>query len=1136
MFFTSSHALQVSQMEEHKEYLKTVCRVCKLKLVKGWNAKVLKFADVIRQTFDVDVSQDSPDVHPQFVCNKCRLKLQRKSKAGTGIASMAIFQPHTTGDCHCKRRRGRPTSSNTTSQPPSADVGATTSQHPTADVRATTSQPPTADVRATTSQPPTADVRATTSQPPTADVRATTSQPPTADVRDTTSQPPTADVRATTSQPPTADVRATTSQPPTADVRDTTSQPPSADVRATTSQPPTADVRATTSQPPTADVRATTSQPPSNDVRATTSQPPTADVRATTSQPPTADVRATTSQPPTADVRATTSQPPTADVRATTSQPGQNYGMTYKRKLFDESSEVESGAATETATEFDSMEVGRFVDEAVAFTFLCAVCHGVPCKSPVISNCQHIYCGNCIDFWLKRAGVCPSCRGAMTLDEDVNPLTGHLLNVYDTLKVRCKYYANGCEVIEPLQHVGQHEVGCVKTRPTPESLQRKRLCKARLYDVTRHHVKHKRLKPLIEHIDEYCNEKDENKGDVLFFLLRSHLYDTGNRSMAEQIDTLWHGESLSCMTPEECLGMRLDMLMTKNQYSKEYNILKERGFSTLCPPKQLDAIEKTLMPGTARYSIEGMDYSEHYFHSPVKMTGDLEVHSGETLEPDSVTMDFHEYVPDFPCPNTKGVRFPYAHAVAKTLEELEDEIVNGLKKLGRDPNDPTLVIHTICKDGADGMGDVSVHKEKSDHLLPDKALRFSFCVLRCSVMHKDTEVTIYEDPNPNSVRSNRPVLECIGDENDDGTVAVCVGPIECQRLLMKDKIMRVHMSDGTQRAHYLTFFNSMVDEKWDRAHGGLAGAGSKYLCTLCEAVRDEALEKAGSYKITRTLKKIEVTASKMKYESQEKDTFGVKGYPLLTTEPWERGIDATHTDINMGNYFKSLIVREMAQVHSWAKTANVKKQIVDAESKLDKHLKESLGLNPTLMMAGNYARELFKAEHADKLVALVDKPDRKSALVEVLAKFRQLRKVYRANWPLNDMSDEVRQYKAKAVEMANDLKTHFPYAPCTNYLHKVIEHVQELIEHPSGVGSVGALSSEGNEAGNKLFRQLRLGHARKGNTYNGLRDVLCTHWLYTSKTLRDKAAVTERSLCCGRCGGVGHNVRTCTADIESDSN
>ncbi|XP_066298933.1 V(D)J recombination-activating protein 1-like [Branchiostoma lanceolatum] len=826
-------------MEEHRQYLKTVCRVCNSRLKKGWSAKVLTFDEVIRQSYGVDVRQDSKELHPEFLCNKCRLKLQRlkeKPKAETG---MAIFQPHMTdGNCHCKRRKGRPATSN---------VSGTTS--PATTSPATTSSATTSP--ATTSQ-------ATTSP-------ATTSQATTSPA--TTSQ-------ATTS--PATTSPATTSQA-------TTSQ-------ATTSQATTSP--ATTSQATTSP--ATTS--PATTSPATTSQASTS--QATTSP-------ATTSQ-------ATTSQATTSP--ATTSQ-----------------------ATTSPAT--------------------------------------------------------------------TSPAT---------------------------------------TSPATTS---------------------------------------------------------------------------------------------KNQYIREYNILKEKGLSTLCPPKQLDAIEKTLMPGMARYSIEGTDYSENYFHSPVKMTGDLDVPSGESLEPESVTGDFHEHVPDFPCPNTKGVRFPYAHAVAKTLEELDDEIVNGITKLGRDPNDPTLVIHTICKDGADGLGDVSIHKEKADHLLPDKALRFSFCVLKCSIMHNNSEVTIYEDPNPNSVRSNRPILECIGDENDEGTVAICVGPIESQRLLMKDKVMRVHMSDGTQRAHYLTFFNSMIDEKWDRAHGGLAGAGSKYLCTLCEAVREEALEKAGSYEITRTLKKVEVTASKIKYESQEKDTFGVKGFPLLTTEPWERGIDATHADINLGNFFKSLIVREMAQVYSWAKTAGVKKQIADAESKLDKHLKESLGLNPTLMMAGNYAREMFKTEHAEKLVALVERPERRSALTEVLAKFRPLRKVYRANWPLKDRPDEVGQYKARAVEMADAIKTHFPYVSksCTNYLHKVIEHVQELIEHPSGLGSVGALSSEGNEAGNKLFRQLRVGHARKGNTYNGLRDVLWAHWLYTSKTLRDKAAVTGRSLCCGRCGRLGHNVRTCTLSESSES-
>ncbi|KAI8511037.1 Multidrug resistance-associated protein 5 [Branchiostoma belcheri] len=45
---------KVSQMEEHKENLKTVCRVCGNKL-KGWNAKVLTFSDVIRRSYNVDL-------------------------------------------------------------------------------------------------------------------------------------------------------------------------------------------------------------------------------------------------------------------------------------------------------------------------------------------------------------------------------------------------------------------------------------------------------------------------------------------------------------------------------------------------------------------------------------------------------------------------------------------------------------------------------------------------------------------------------------------------------------------------------------------------------------------------------------------------------------------------------------------------------------------------------------------------------------------------------------------------------------------------------------------------------------------------------------------------------------------------
>ena len=87
-------------------------------------------------------------------------------------------------------------------------------------------------------------------------------------------------------------------------------------------------------------------------------------------------------------------------------------------------------------------------------------------------------------------------------------------------------------------------------------------------------------------------------------------------------------------------------------------------------------------------------------------------------------------------PNLKGVRWNYVDAIAKSLQELEPQITEGLNNHNYDPSDSDIVLITSVKDGADGMGDVSVHKEISDRFLSDKAFRFSFCwwvVLRINV-------------------------------------------------------------------------------------------------------------------------------------------------------------------------------------------------------------------------------------------------------------------------------------------------------------------------------------------------------------------------------------------------------------------
>ena len=69
--------------------------------------------------------------------------------------------------------------------------------------------------------------------------------------------------------------------------------------------------------------------------------------------------------------------------------------------------------------------------------------------------------------------------------------------------------------------------------------------------------------------------------------------------------------------------------------------------------------------------------------------------------------------------------------------------------------------------------------------------------------------------------------------------------------------------------------------------------------------------------------------------------------------------------------------------------------------------------------------------------------------------------------------------------MGKDIIQHFHYAQWPNYLHKIIEHVQELINMPNGPGAVGELSGEGNEGGNKIVRHFRKHLSGKGDVMGG---------------------------------------------------
>jgi hypothetical protein len=414
----------------------------------------------------------------------------------------------------------------------------------------------------------------------------------------------------------------------------------------------------------------------------------------------------------------------------------------------------------------------------------------------------------CINEWLKQAGACPTCRQLLE-NTDIIRLQGTVLKTYEGLRLSCRK----CEEYFEILLITDHEKICKEKRKT-----RGPSLKNDLKDMNPNYIRNKRLKPLIDEVKSFCSSKLEDETDVLFFMLKDCL-ERHSDARAKSVKQVWNGAH-SQMTPEECLSMRVDTLQSKNQYKKQYSILCEKSVNVLQPPTRLNEEEKKYVPGACRYSLEGHEYIDSFYHTPAKSTTD-QTHPADNIEPCNIKADFVKGLPDLYVPNCEGVIWPYPDAIAKTLEELiEVELIPKLMEKHIDIT-PQQLFKVFIKDGGDGLGDVSIYKEKGDKALPDKALRYSFCVLQIELGDK----VIYEDLHPNSVRSNRPLLEALADENDKGSSTLCTSKIIAQREFVANKIMRVQHEQKWWRFE-IKFFNSMLDEKYDRAEGGLAGSGT----------------------------------------------------------------------------------------------------------------------------------------------------------------------------------------------------------------------------------------------------------------------------------------------------------------------
>ena len=107
---------------------------------------------------------------------------------------------------------------------------------------------------------------------------------------------------------------------------------------------------------------------------------------------------------------------------------------------------------------FDRSRVVGVSDEELD-EYTCGICLEVFVDPVVTQCCQQTYCRECIYGWLSDNNTCPNDRKELSR-EGLGPAPRFVVNLLNNMKVKCDFYANGCESVVKMCELSQHIENC----------------------------------------------------------------------------------------------------------------------------------------------------------------------------------------------------------------------------------------------------------------------------------------------------------------------------------------------------------------------------------------------------------------------------------------------------------------------------------------------------------------------------------------------------------------------------------------------------------------------------------------------------------------------------------------------------